>query len=131
LILTYLVFQSVRKLYSNSSNEFSDNRRLAKLASIVFAVGHISACIWFYIGNQYAVRMSLSSTKMMTLIETVLDMQYWFPGKGISWYSVEENLTVVSFTDHEDKFGMAPGSPVVDKYLLSFYWVAATLTSNG
>ena len=56
--------------------------------------------------------------------------QYWFPGKGVSWYAVEEDLEDASYVNH-NKFGMVAGSTVWDQYLLSFYWVAATITTNG
>ena len=48
----------------------------------------------------------------------------------MSWFSVEDSLRNISFTDH-DKFGMQEGATVWARYLLSFYWVAATLTCNG
>jgi hypothetical protein len=59
-----------------------------------------------------------------------MGLQDWFPGRGVSWYTVEESLKNISFTDHH-KFGMQEGSSVWEQYLLSFYWVAATLTCNG
>ena len=57
-------------------------------------------------------------------------LQYWFPDEGVSWYMVESSLVNISFTDH-DKFGMQEDATVWARYLLSFYWVAATLTCNG
>ena len=48
----------------------------------------------------------------------------------MSWYTVEIALINVSFTDH-NKFGMQEGATVWEQYLLSFYWIAATLTCNG
>ncbi len=58
-------------------------------------------------------------------------MQYWFPGRGVSWYTVEADLINISFIDHAHKIGMKGGSTVWEKYLVSFYWVAATFTCNG
>ena len=56
--------------------------------------------------------------------------QTWFPDQSISWLKVSEKLQIVSYTKH-DKFGMDPDAITWEKYLLSFYWVAATITSNG
>jgi len=56
--------------------------------------------------------------------------QKWFPEMGVSWYKAEDSMMNISFT-HHDKFGMQPGASVWQQYLLSFYWVAATLTCNG
>ena len=64
------------------------------------------------------------------LLEVTSALQFWFPGDGVSWYKVARSFANISFTDH-DKFGMQPGATVWEQYLLSFYWVAATLTCNG
>jgi hypothetical protein len=57
--------------------------------------------------------------------------QSWFPDKAFSWYAVDPDLKAESFIHHEHKFGMAKNSNFYQKYLMSFYWVAATITSNG
>ena len=56
--------------------------------------------------------------------------QSWFPQDAVSWYSTSTTMANLSFTDH-DKFGMETDASVWKQYLLSFYWVAATLTCNG
>ena len=60
----------------------------------------------------------------------LISLQYWYPQDAVSWYRVSTPFSNMSFTDH-DKFGMEGGSAVWEQYLLSFYWVAATLTCNG
>lgn len=57
--------------------------------------------------------------------------QVWYPEQAISWYKVDESLSAVAFTKHDHKFGMGPNANVYERYLISFYWVAATITSNG
>ena len=59
------------------------------------------------------------------------EMQSWFPNSAISWYSVSKELESISYTNHDNRFGMGPNANVYERYLLSFYWVAATITSNG
>jgi hypothetical protein len=54
----------------------------------------------------------------------------WFPAAAISWNSVSEDLKALSYTNHEHKYGMGAADSVFDKYLVSFYWVVITITSN-
>ena len=107
----------------------SSRRKLIRLACTVFAVAHICACTWFYIGTQYLVtRFYVLS--WCSCAHLMISLQFWFPRDGVTWYTVDNSLRNISFTDH-DKIGMQEGSSIWAKYLLSIYWVAATLTSNG
>ena len=57
-------------------------------------------------------------------------LQYWYPEDGISWYTIDPGL--VSRAEYcYDNFGMGPNAQVWEQYLISFYWVATTLTVNG
>jgi hypothetical protein len=58
-------------------------------------------------------------------------LQSWYPDKAISWIAVDESLKWISYTNHEHKFGMGVNANVYEQYLISFYWVATTVTSNG
>ena len=57
--------------------------------------------------------------------------QYWFPNEAISWYHVDESLESISYTNHHNKMGLEPNATVYEKYMISFYWVSATITANG
>ena len=57
--------------------------------------------------------------------------QYWYPAEGISWCTIAFELQYSAEIDYENIFGMGPDSEVWEQYLLSFYWVATTLTVNG
>ena len=57
-------------------------------------------------------------------------MQYWFPGRGVSWYKVEPDLRSVAVIDY-NQFGMEPGASVWEQYLISLFWVGTTVTGNG
>ena len=58
-------------------------------------------------------------------------MQYWYPNSAISWYYVSPALESISYTDHTNKNGLQSGASVLERYVISFYWVAATFTANG
>ena len=58
-------------------------------------------------------------------------LQFWYPTEGISWYTVAPDLASSAEIDYENIFGMGPNAQVWEQYLLSFYWVATTLTVNG
>ena len=57
--------------------------------------------------------------------------QYWYPNAAISWYYVEPSLESISYTNHNTKMGLEPDATVYEKYMISFYWVSATITANG
>jgi hypothetical protein len=111
------------------------------LAFVVLSIIHFGACIWFYIGSQYAVSFlrfviganikenSLSQDTHFFFMVVPLG-QRWYPEHAISWYEVGDELRSISYTEH-NKFGMKAGATVWEQYLASFYWVAATITING
>ena len=114
---------------STLRNVSSVRRKLANLAYIVASIAHITACGWFYIGSHYKVLIELQARiKLFPIVETSL--QDWFPGRGVSWYSVEPDMIERSFINY-NKFGMHSDATVWEQYLLSFYWVCTTLTGNG
>jgi len=104
-----LPFTILSKNSGGARSDESARGRLMRLAFVVFSIIHVGACIWFYMGSQYA---------------------RWFPDHAISWYEVDDKLHSISYTEH-DKFGMHADSTVWEQYLASFYWVAATITSSG
>jgi hypothetical protein len=68
LTLSYLLLLRKDTPAATRSKESSNRRRVTKLAYSVFALGHVFACIWFYLGAQYSVTavLSLSTLEMMS-----------------------------------------------------------------
>ena len=89
----------------NLSNTTTMILRMAKLMAMTL---HVSACIWFFIGRSY---------------------ESWFPNRAISWFYVSPSYSNITF-DHNQNFAMV-SRRTGEEYLLSLYWVAATLTVNG
>ena len=58
-------------------------------------------------------------------------LQYWNPAEGISWCTISSDLSAYAEIDYDNIFGMGPDAEVWQQYLISFYWVATTLTVNG
>ena len=58
-------------------------------------------------------------------------VQDWFPDAAISWYYVSDDLKGVSYTQHGRQYGISETATAAERYLMSFYWVAATITSDG
>ena len=73
---------------------------------------------------------SIDSKRRKRLVFVDSHGQFWYPDHAISWYAVSKDMAPLSYTNH-DKFSMEPGATVWERYLASFYWVAATMTSNG
>jgi ankyrin repeat protein len=85
-------------------------RRMIELCMVIFALLHMAACVWFYIGNRY---------------------KEWYPGSAVSWNGIDPSLLALSHLSYHNRYGLKPNSTVWDQYLLSLYWVTATLTSYG
>eukprot|EP00961_Rhodomonas_salina_P218903 2958803-Rhodomonas_salina.3 len=49
---------------------------------------------------------------------------------AVSWYKVDDSVADLTF-ERDAFYGWRAGSTVWDQYLLSLYWVSATLTVNG
>ena len=106
--------------------------RIIMMTSIVFGVIHIGACTWFYIGVHYQVySWFVLNGFTIPINRRTFCMQYWYPNSAISWYYVSPALESISYTDHTNKNGLQPGASVLERYVISFYWVAATFTANG
>ena len=88
----------------------STRRRILELSMVLMALLHIAACAWFYIGTRY---------------------KEWHPGSAVSWCEIDPSLASLARISYEDRFGLRPQSSVWDQYLISLYWVTATLTSYG
>ena len=58
LPLTLISNYSLKSSVTNGND--SSDRKLLSLSGVVFAIVHIGACIWFYIGDRYPVYFSLS-----------------------------------------------------------------------
>jgi len=108
LVLAYTMV--VKSFRAADHKEASNVTKISRLASVVFSIIHMFGCVWFYIGSRY---------------------QNWFPSAAISWYHVSDDLKERSFTKHHHKFGLQEGDTVFHKYLISFFWVATTLTVDG
>jgi len=113
LILMWTAFSKKAKMDAGqTTSERSGRQRMLNLASVVFGIIHIGACVWFYIGSQY---------------------QYWFPDAAISWYYIAQDTVFAAYhaTTNSVDEALEHDSSVWTKYVLSFYWVSATITSNG
>ena len=69
LLISYEAVFRGQRLSSLESKESSSRRRLTYLACIVFSIGHICACVWFYVGSQYVV---------IFLVLSILLMPEWY-----------------------------------------------------
>jgi hypothetical protein len=67
----------------------------------------------------------------MTRIGLCDAAQGWFPNAAVSWYYVSDDLKGISYTQHGRQYGVSETATAAERYLISFYWVAATITSNG
>eukprot|EP00961_Rhodomonas_salina_P299801 3939215-Rhodomonas_salina.4 len=72
---------------------------------------HCAACIWQLIGRVYG--------------DLAGDGYEW-----ISWNDNDPGAAHMTF-DHEEVFGLGDSDSVWEQYLVSLYWVTATLTVNG
>ena len=107
LLLPFQVFirQSGRKTAPRSTS-----LKLMELSIVIFSLLHFGACAWFYIGTRY---------------------KNWHPDAAVSWYEIDPSLNASSHLSYKDRYGLRNGSTVWDQYLISLYWVTATLTSYG
>ena len=94
----------------NPGLQISTLHRLLGLIIRSFGLLHVAACAWFYIGTRY---------------------KEWHPQAAVSWYEISPSLTSLSRISYQDRYGLRNGSTVWDQYLISQYWVTATLTSYG
>ena len=107
----FLVFSRVFDTYDRTFaiNTKCTSELLCKVARIILATCHVLSCVWFFIGENY---------------------RHWFPHAAISWYYVDpayQNMTFV----RQNFYGMSPDSSTWQRYVISFYWVCATLSMNG
>ncbi|KAK3264010.1 hypothetical protein CYMTET_27222 [Cymbomonas tetramitiformis] len=111
-ILRLLTLLRMRFVYARIKAKLDDDPRpstaFKRLLAMLITLLHVSTCIWYEIGQM----------------------------DGDTWYSVlqerargelEDGTGAASWTS----FGAKPGATVWDRYLLSFYWVTATMSANG
>lgn len=82
---------------------------LQNIFRLVTLLLHWTCCCWFYLGRSYS---------------------QWSPSDHVSWTQVDPDIVHLTF-DREEIFGLDGHATVWDKYLMSLYWVTATLTANG
>ncbi|GMH42769.1 hypothetical protein BSKO_10688 [Bryopsis sp. KO-2023] len=97
------------KKKESDANADSVFARIKLLAPIIFGISHIMACVWWYIGT-----IHLWSTKGDPEAYEIVKNKHWvntYDGFGMDDVFLEGN------------FGQ--------QYLVSFYWITATLSTNG
>ena len=93
--------------------------------------GRVKAIFWSDNSSFFINSANLAHVRLCTQLTLFsLFEQNWYPGTGISWYTVESDLEWEKYIEY-DKFGMGPNATVWEEYLISFYWVSSTLTSSG
>jgi len=91
------------------SNGKSSRGKVVDLLLTMFFCLHMLGCIWYWLGRAWP---------------------YLDKGPSVSWLFVDTNFEDMTY-DRQEHFAMRPTSSTAQRYLLSIYWVAATLTVNG
>jgi len=106
-LVLYFSRSSPRKeLFSNGE---SSRGKVADLLLIMFFVLHMLGCMWYWLGRSWPGMDD---------------------GPSVSWLFVDTEFEDMTY-DRDEHFAMRPTSSTAQRYLLSIYWVAATLTVNG
>ena len=105
LFLPYHVLIQQKKI-----GRISARNRLLELFLSLLALLHSAGCTWFYIGTRY---------------------KEWYPDSAVSWFESAENLKNVTSHSYADRYGIRNHSTILDRYLISLYWVTSTLSSYG
>jgi ankyrin repeat protein/CRP-like cAMP-binding protein len=88
----------------------STYQRMFKLSSVMLALLHMAACMWFYIGTRY---------------------KQWYPEDAVTWNEINPSLESMTRVSYHDRYGLKKSATVWDQYLISLYWATVTLTSYG
>jgi len=91
------------------SNGESSRGKVVDLLLTMFFCLHMLSCMWYWLGRAWP------------------DIEN---GPSVSWLFVDTNFEDMTY-DRQAHFAMRPTSSTAQRYLLSIYWVAATLTVNG
>jgi len=87
----------------------TDKGKLSNLLLIMFFCLHMLSCIWYWLGRAWG---------------------HMHEGPSVSWLFADADFEHMTYDRHEH-FAMKPFSSTAQRYLLSIYWVAATITVNG
>ncbi|KAK3251628.1 hypothetical protein CYMTET_39030 [Cymbomonas tetramitiformis] len=111
-ILRLLTLVRVPFVYTHIKAKLNDDPRpstaFKRLLIMLIILLHIFTCIWYELGQM----------------------------DGDTWYSVLQERARGELDDGADRrlwtsFGAKPGATVWGRYLLTFYWVTATVSTNG
>jgi hypothetical protein len=61
LCLGYVILSTMKSQKAAENEESLNRKRILNLGSWVFSIVHIFACLWFYVGNEYAVSLGMHS----------------------------------------------------------------------
>ena len=80
LCLGYVILTAIRSQKAAGSEESLNRGIIIKLGSWVFSIVHIFACVWFYVGNQYAVRVFMCLMSSCEAVGFEFDVSLVSPG---------------------------------------------------
>jgi CRP-like cAMP-binding protein len=104
-----LSYQILLRENINVARQSARNRLLELFLGIV-ALLHSAACIWYYLGTRY---------------------KEWQPDYAVSWFEIDKKFYNITQRSYQHRFGLRDNSTLLDRYLMSAYWVTTTLTSYG
>jgi len=106
LVLYFSRSSPKKVLFSNGK---TSRGMVVDLLLTMFFCLHMLGCIWYWLGRAWPGMDN---------------------GPSVSWLFVDTNFQDMTY-DRQEHFAMRTTSSTAQRYLLSIYWVAATLTVNG